>query len=307
MEGHLMKVLIGVDGSTGSDIAISELKRAGLPQRADAVVLSAADVILPASADAVAQVSSDWLAKEIEKARARAMDAVEQARAIAARASKTIEAAFPDWIVHSEGCADSPAWGLVKKAEEWEADLLVVGSHNRSALGRLMLGSVAQRVLHYAPTSVRISRRGARAEDSPVALIAGVDGSRDAEAAVSAVAARTWPPGSTVLLVTAIDPVMATGAVNAQASAHTAESIQGINEASVRRLSDAGLAVTPLVKEGDPRRILVQEAKRLEADCIFLGARGLRGVERLLLGSVSAAVAARARCSVEVVRPARPS
>ena len=45
------------------------------------------------------------------------------------------------------------------------------------------------------------------------------------------------------------------------------------------------------------------EAEKWGADCIFVGARGLNGLERLLLGSVSTAVASYAHCSVEVVRP----
>jgi nucleotide-binding universal stress UspA family protein len=51
-----------------------------------------------------------------------------------------------------------------------------------------------------------------------------------------------------------------------------------------------------------PKYILIKEAKRWGADSIFVGARGLSNFERLLLGSVSTAVATRAHCSVEVVR-----
>ena len=60
---------------------------------------------------------------------------------------------------------------------------------------------------------------------------------------------------------------------------------------------------TLVVKEGDPKRVLIEEAEQWGADCIFVGARGLRRLERFLLGSVSTAVAARAHCSVEVVHP----
>ena len=58
-----------------------------------------------------------------------------------------------------------------------------------------------------------------------------------------------------------------------------------------------------IVKEGEPKGALVEEARRYGADCVFVGSTGLTGrLERFLLGSVSAAVAARAHCSVEVVR-----
>jgi len=76
-------------------------------------------------------------------------------------------------------------------------------------------------------------------------------------------------------------------------------------EAMAAPLRTRGLTVSSVIKEGDPKHVLLDEAERWGADCIFVGARGLSRVERFLLGSVSAAVAARAHCSVEVVRPDR--
>ena len=61
-----------------------------------------------------------------------------------------------------------------------------------------------------------------------------------------------------------------------------------------RRFADVGYE--------DPKQMILQEAEGWGADCIFIGARGLNPLERLLLGSVSRSVAARAHCSVEVVR-----
>jgi len=72
---------------------------------------------------------------------------------------------------------------------------------------------------------------------------------------------------------------------------------------STEKLQASGLSVSEIVEEGDAKEVLVEEAERLRADCIFLGARGLRRLERFLLGSVSTAVATRAQCSVEIVRP----
>jgi|SRR5688572_15766177 nucleotide-binding universal stress UspA family protein len=85
---------------------------------------------------------------------------------------------------------------------------------------------------------------------------------------------------------------------------HTDESAlaQKIVDTAAAKLRPAGLSASPIVKEGDPKQVLVDEAKEWGASCIFEGAKGLRGVERFLIGSVSASVAARAHCSVEVVR-----
>ena len=64
---------------------------------------------------------------------------------------------------------------------------------------------------------------------------------------------------------------------------------------------DKGLNVTSQVRKGDPKQVLIEEAKAWRADCIFLGVRGLTHLNRFFMGGVSTAVAARAHCSVEVV------
>jgi nucleotide-binding universal stress UspA family protein len=138
-------------------------------------------------------------------------------------------------------------------------------------------------------------------------LIIGVDGSEGAEAAVEAVAARKWPAGSEARIV------HATWAAPQMASDHGIGPInKWVLEEKVRvkkliyqaadKLNAAGLRTTVVVKEAEPKRLLTAEAESWGADCIFVGARGMGRVERFLLGSVSSAVAARAHCSVEVVR-----
>jgi nucleotide-binding universal stress UspA family protein len=77
---------------------------------------------------------------------------------------------------------------------------------------------------------------------------------------------------------------------------------QSIADLSAEELRAAGLLALAVAREGDPKRVLLDEAEKWEADCIFVGARGLRRIQRLLLGSVSGGVAAQANCSVEVVR-----
>jgi nucleotide-binding universal stress UspA family protein len=79
--------------------------------------------------------------------------------------------------------------------------------------------------------------------------------------------------------------------------------VRQVFEPVAARLRQAGLTTTVELKRGNPKHVLVEEAKSWGADSIFVGAQGVRGIDRLLLGSVSAAVAARAHCSVEVVRP----
>jgi nucleotide-binding universal stress UspA family protein len=77
--------------------------------------------------------------------------------------------------------------------------------------------------------------------------------------------------------------------------------VAAIHEA-VHELKAVGLVATPQVLTGKPSESLVAEAARWETDCLFVGARGLTGLKRFLLGSVSTAAALHVHCLVEVVR-----
>jgi nucleotide-binding universal stress UspA family protein len=211
-----------------------------------------------------------------------------------------VQAFFPAWDIGVEAFADSPAWGVIKKVDDWQPDLVVVGSHRRSTLGRFLLGSVSYTVLTEARVTVRVARGHLADHTTPVRLVIGVDGSPDADAAIATVTGRVWPQNSEAHIVTVVDQAMAT-AIEVQERGDAG--IHQIVETAAEKLRVTGLAVSSIVKEGDPKRVLIEEAEQWGADCLFVGARGLRRLERFLLGSVSTAVATRAHCSVEVVHP----
>src|SRR3954468_5845096 len=154
-----MRVLIGYDGSACARAAIADLARAGLPERAEAVVLAVADLPAQVPYGAAGELTPQALPPRLlEEVQRQSAKAVAEARDSAAAGAARLESLFPHWTVRSEAVADSPYWALLKEAERWPADLIVVGSHGRSALGRLMLGSGSQHVLGHAPCSVRIGR-----------------------------------------------------------------------------------------------------------------------------------------------------
>ena len=310
-----MKILIAYDGSDCANAALEDLQRAGLPRVAEALIMSVADVFLPPASSPAPALPAE-VPVAVQRAWAQATHAVDEARALAQHARTHLLLSFPAWEVQAEACADSPAWAVVKKADTWQPDLLVVGSHGRSALARFLLGSVSQKILTEARCSVRVGRSHRQTHATPVRLLIGVDGSPDAAAAVCAVAAREWPVGSAVRLVTALDARMCTALAFMRLPGQTGTEMRDADEhAAMARTLDAmaaplherGLAVSSVITAGDPKQVLLDEAEQWGADSLFVGARGLSRVERFLLGSVSAAVAARAPCSVEVVRPAMAS
>jgi nucleotide-binding universal stress UspA family protein len=284
-----MKILIGYDGSQSADAAICDLARAGLPGEADALVLSVAELWMPPPSS-YALVETDFAEMPA--------DLEQEANKDAQAACDRIRQLFPRWSVSPKVEWGSPARTILDRAREWESDLVVVGSHGRSALGRFVLGSVANKVVTEAPCSVRVARGRLEEFPAPVRIILGITETPSNEPAVRAVAGRSWPPGSGVRLVTSFGPYEAFGpALQAQI-----DRIGELHAAAEAELSAAGLAVSSEIREGDPKHVILNEAQRLGADCIFLGTRDLSRAGRFLLGSVSAAVVARALCSVEVAR-----
>jgi nucleotide-binding universal stress UspA family protein len=288
MKGN-MKILIAYDGSECAEGILYDLNRAGLPDEAQAVVMSVAElwIPLPSSQEILEPTFTD-----------RPPGGARDALVLAQRACERIRLQFPAWEVEAESVSGSPAREVLDKAERWQSDLIVIGSHGRTALGRFFLGSVSQKVVTEAQCSVRVAR-GIPERSRPVRILIGVDGSPGAQAAVQAVAARDWPKDSEVLLISSTDPNHhRSGSTMTDEERYALE----VQEKAKMALQEAWLEVSSKVMSVDPKQGIVHEADRWKADCIFVGTNGYGRLGRWLLGSVSTAVVTRAHCSVEVVR-----
>lgn len=325
------RVLVAYDGSECAEAALDDLKKAGLREEGvEALIVSVAEVWLPppanveeVEASAVGATASGIPANAARATKANVSGqlppppALAEASRLAEQARTRLSRNFPGWIVRAESTNGSPAWEVINLSDTWRPDLAVVGSHGRKALGRFVLGSVSQKVVTEARCSVRVARGRVGVDPSPARIIVAVDGSPGGDAAVRAVAAREWPEGTEVEVVIVDDPLSASpvGRLIPPVARWVERSnleerawVQRDADESAEELRAAGVNVTARVLEGDPKRELVAEAERWGADCIFMGSTGITStLERFLLGSVSAAVAARAHCSVEVVRERRPS
>jgi nucleotide-binding universal stress UspA family protein len=293
-----MKILIAYDGSECAESAIDDLKRAGLPRRAEAIVLTIAEELFPAPTS-IGGVATTFAKSLFEEEK--------DSLALARRACSRILQLFPGWEIQAESGLGSPGSKIIERADEWLPDLIVVGSHGRTALGQMFFGSVSQKVVNEARCSVRVARGRIVEPDVPARLIVGVDGSEEADAAVQEIASRDWPNGSQVRIVNSawsIPPTSDPGtAVNyAEWIAQETERVKAAAEGAAEKLGSAELKVSIVVGEREPKALLCSEAEDLMADCIFVGSRGMGRLERFLIGSVSLGVAARAHCSVEVVR-----
>jgi nucleotide-binding universal stress UspA family protein len=312
----MTKLLIGYDGSEHADAAIDDLPRAGLPQDVEAIVLTVADAFLPPAVDPKDWASSpldEKIRKRAEEMRARGLKAREEAASMAAQGAARLKELFPSWVVRAETDVNWPGWGIILKAEEWGADMVVVGAGKHSFIERIQMGSILRKVVGACERSVRVGRRSPRHGETSVRIIIGLDGSPDAELAMEAVAERTWPAGSEAHLITVMDNRLSIltpsliPRLARWASAADSDDDQGwvdrMMKAATDKLQTAGLKSSCEVVSGAPSQRLLDAAVDWQADCIVMGARGLTGIERFLIGSVSSDVAVRANCSVEVVRP----
>ncbi len=311
-----IKILIGYDGSASADAALDDLQRAGLPREGKARVVSVAEIWLPppppSTYEIVEQAKQVHVPGDLKLVYAFGSAAMTEAQSLAERAAARLRANFPGWEITTEASCGSPAWELVSKADQWQPNLIAVGSHGYSAIARLVLGSVSQRVLTEARCSVRVARGRVEEPDTPVRIVVGVDGSPGSDAAVREVASRLWPRNSEVHVIAVNDSLIPT--FIGQFIPPVAKTIEESNQAdrewlkkvlenSAQLLRSAKLTLSTETREGDPKRALVEAAEGWGADCIFVGSVGFSNrVERFVLGSVSATVAARAHCSVEVVR-----
>jgi nucleotide-binding universal stress UspA family protein len=172
-------------------------------------------------------------------------------------------------------------------------------------------------LIQKASCPVRVERRGPpTSRRGPIRIVIGTDGSPEADAVVRFVCSRAWPAGTEAQVISVLQSLVpVTTALEANTYAWEAAysvireadermrfRLTNISAEAANALSRAGIVANHSVIDGDPREVLLAEAERLDADSIFVGARGHGRMEQLLLGSVSSHIVAHAHCTVEVVR-----
>jgi nucleotide-binding universal stress UspA family protein len=211
--------------------------------------------------------------------------AVEIARADGAEASTSI-------------IAGEPHTALVQEATEDGADLIAVGPDAGVLSGAVRVGRVAAEILRQAPMSVMLGR-GAGA-GFPRIIRCGVDGSDDS-IPTAAFAARIASITGAELRLQHVIPVFRGD--NIEWTVDPDEASPAEIEPAMTAARDVGVEPIGEMAMGRPEHALVDTAKRDGVDLLVVGHRGMSGVARVLLGSVSEHVARHASCSVIVARP----
>jgi nucleotide-binding universal stress UspA family protein len=198
---------------------------------------------------------------------------------------------------------DEPYASIVKRAEAWDADLVVVGYRGATGLARVWLGGVAEKVTRLAHCPVLVVRPKA----GTGRIVAGTDFSDPALPAVNAACDEARRVNGKVILTHCLEmPLMLPDGAGLTGAEVSAGLLDGL-EADAKQRLEAAVAASPVPAEfrltrERPSVALVRLAEAIDADLVVVGTRGRTGISRVLLGSVAEAVVRSAPCSVLVVR-----
>lgn len=186
-----------------------------------------------------------------------------------------------------------------------DADLIVVGSRSRGALGGLLLGSVSQAVVTRAAAPVAVINRTGAAEGGPI--VVGVDDSTEARAALRWAAEHARRHAAPLKVVHAFQPHHLAGLLGIAKlqpdNAWRTEAARALAELVRAELGQLdGIALETVATQAGPAAGLLGAAAG--ASLVVLGTRGRGGAASVLLGSVSAEVLKKSRSPVVVIPPA---
>jgi nucleotide-binding universal stress UspA family protein len=274
-----MRLMVGFDGSDGGRDALELARTMGASADASALVVA----VIP-----YGPLPVDFEALE--------EDAAKEAEPLFEEARERLEGLTVETRGFGGG---SPAGVMTEIAEAEEVDLVVVGSPHRGAIGRALIGSVAESLLHGAPCAAVVAPRGYAAErHEPFRRIAvAYDGTLEAKAALhraEAVAIRT---DATLEILTVVAPPVAAAGVVGYTPIDPPEPDKILNEAV--KSVDGKLAAHGRRLDGPPATTLA-EACEDGIDLLVAGSRRYGPVMRVLLGSVSTQLIHMAPCPVLV-------
>lgn len=279
-----MKVLVGIDGGTQQPAALALASQlAGLP--GDELVVAAVRPALQ---------WSEPLSAPVHHAEAEDQALLDAAHdQLDGREARTIVVAD-----------DHPARALKRLAGKERPDVLVVGSSHRGRLGRALLGTTGDAVVHGAPCAVVVAPRDFRAGDAPIGRIGiAFDGSRESDAALDFAQDLAERFGASLEVLSVLRLVeLAITPPHPYAYAGVLEDsraqMQELVDSALDRIRP-GVQAVGRVLEGAPAATLADAAR--EMDLLVVGSRGHGVLATVVLGSVTRPLLHDAPCPMVVV------
>jgi nucleotide-binding universal stress UspA family protein len=300
---QIRKILVGVDFSERSDIAVEQAINIARKTEAEVVLLHAGTVPdqisgLSPRMEGAAKHFEQLLAEQLAENRERLEELRERCNSGGVRVSHMMLDAFPDT-------------GLANASRELDADLTVVGTHGRTGFDRFLMGSVAERTVRLTEGNVMVARGRGRGAGGYKKILVPVDFSPlsdelmqvattlAAKAAVVEVFNMWELPGTNWMTK---DVKTATGG---ELRVHLAEAAEQAGKELIERYwREDDVKITFSQDEGAPAHGINEYLEADGHDLVVMGSHGRRGLRRFMLGSVAEATVRYAPCSVVVIHGA---
>jgi nucleotide-binding universal stress UspA family protein len=212
---------------------------------------------------------------------------------------------------------DDPVHAILDLAARRQADVIVMSTHGRGGLSRMLYGSVADQILRRATIPVLLVPsivEHAWPTDGPLPLLVPLDGSELATEALHSADLVTEAFGARLTLLRVVQPVPyplhgeGYAYVPYDEDAEVAEARRYLADQAAG-LSGDGARVETRVVVGEPARVIGEVAREKNVDVVVMATHGHGGLSRVILGSVATATLRHTTAPLLLVRPAvvRPS
>jgi nucleotide-binding universal stress UspA family protein len=285
------RILIAVDGSKVADRGLTEGIRLATSVGASVRLVHVLSNVAPGGYVPMANDVVGHYQNLVDELRRNARKILDDATARGLQAGLTCEGS----LVESMGATASAS--IVKEAHEWPADLIVMGTHGRRGIRRLVLGSDAEMVLRTAPVPLLLVHDGeteARPSNVPYKkILVPVDGSDSSKGGLREAIRIASASGATLRLLHVvneliIEPEYLPLLKYDQLVASLREQGRVILEEASTAAREGGATCESELLEtmGEEAALsIVRQARDWGADLIVMGTHGRRGVRRLVLGS----------------------
>ncbi|EMA56113.1 UspA domain protein [Halococcus thailandensis JCM 13552] len=181
-----------------------------------------------------------------------------------------------------------PHQAILDDADEHDIDMVAMGTHGRTGLERILIGSVTERVVRTSDVPVLTTRTAPDERSSYDNVLIPTDGSDAASAAIDHGLAIAERYDATVHVLSVVDVSSFAGSYNV---ASIIEAWKDDCERAVTEVAEAaesrGIDVTTEVKQSTPYRAIKAYVENEGIDLVAMGTHGRTGLERYLVGSVT--------------------
>jgi nucleotide-binding universal stress UspA family protein len=229
-------------------------------------------------------------------------------------AMNKIKAMLPEELLGSEDIVPIVRFGkpfleIIKVAKEKDVDLMAIGTHGRAGVDRVILGSVAERVVRKAGCTVMVIRN--RKYVGFKRIIVPIDFSDWSRKALEYAVATARAHSSKLTILHVYEGSFVEPYVNAANSEEEAneimKEIERVNETKydefLKTVDLSGVEYEKLLKKGIPETEIVDIAMEKQANLIVMGTHGRSGIKHILIGSTAEEVVRAVHCDIIIVKP----